>query len=39
MSEPFDEDEECEAWRGAGRSLLVIEKLGRFDIAPLVPSI
>ena len=40
MSEPFDEDEDCEAWREvpAGQ-MLVIEKGGRLDMAPFIPGI
>ena len=40
MSEPFDEDEDCQAWREvpAGQ-MLVIEKRGRLDMAPFVPGI
>jgi glutamine amidotransferase len=40
MSEPFDEDEDCEAWHEvpAGQ-MLVIEKRGRLDMAPFVPGI
>ncbi len=40
VSEPFDEDEECHAWREvpAGQ-MLVIEKDGRLDMAPFVPRI
>ena len=40
MSEPFDEDEDCEAWREvpAGQ-MLVIEKRGQLDMAPFVPGI
>ena len=40
MSEPFDEDEDCEAWHEvpAGQ-MLVIEKRGRLEMAPFVPGI
>ena len=40
MSEPFDEDEDCEAWREvpAGQ-MLMIEKGGRLNMAPFIPGI
>jgi predicted glutamine amidotransferase len=40
VSEPLDEEGECQAWREvpAGQ-LLVIEKSGRLDMAPFVPGI
>jgi glutamine amidotransferase len=40
VSEPFDEDENCDAWREvpAGQ-MLVIEKRGRLDMVPFVPGI
>ena len=40
MSEPFDEDEDCEAWREvpAGH-MLVIEKGGKLDMSAFMPRI
>jgi len=40
VSEPLDEDDDCQAWREvpAGH-LLVIEKHGRLDIAPFIPKV
>jgi glutamine amidotransferase len=40
VSEPLDEDEDCQAWREvpAGH-MLVIEKQGRLDMSAFVPRI
>ena len=40
VSEPLDEDGNCEAWREVpSGQMLVIEKRGRLDMAPFLPRI
>jgi len=40
VSEPLDEEGECDAWREVpSGQMLVVERGGRIDMAPFVPAL